>query len=96
MFSHAIDVVEGQEGVGGGSAVVCGIVGGRPAAGMNAQLMAVYSLATQVRREVHEIKLSQVADRTWMQRNVGIVNSNMRRMGITAAFRFVQGAGAIA
>ncbi|KAI2499288.1 hypothetical protein MHU86_15208 [Fragilaria crotonensis] len=58
--------------------------------------MAVHSLATQVRREVHEIKLSQVADRTWMQRNFGIVNTNMRRLGITAAVRVVQGAGAIA
>ena len=96
VFIDAIDNVEDDEGGGGGGAVVGGIAGGRPGAGMNAQLMAVHSLATQVRREVHEIKLSQVADRTWMQRNFGIVNTNMRRLGITAAVRVVQGAGAIA
>jgi hypothetical protein len=99
VFIDAIDVVDEEQeggGGGGGGAVIRGVAGGRPAAGMNAQLMAVHSLATQVRREVHEIKLSQVADRTWMQRNFGIVNTNMRRMGITAAFRVVQGAGAIA
>ncbi|KAI2501964.1 hypothetical protein MHU86_12517 [Fragilaria crotonensis] len=96
VFIDAIDNVEDDGGGGGGGAVVGGIAGGRPGAGMNAQLMAVHSLATQVRREVHEIKLSQVADRTWMQRNFGIVNTNMRRLGITAAVRVVQGAGAIA
>ncbi len=96
VFNDAIDVVEEQEVGGGGSAVVRGIVGERPATGMNAQLMAVQSLATQVHCEVNEIKLLQVADRTRMQRNFGIVNTNMRRMGITAAFRVVQGAGATA
>jgi hypothetical protein len=96
VFINAIDIIEDHESGGGGGSIVRGIVGGRPAAGMNAQLMAVHSLATQVRREVHEIKLSQVADRTWMQRNFGIVNTSMRRLGITVAIRVVQGAGTIA
>ncbi len=54
----AIDIIEDLESGGGGGAVVGGIEGGRPAAGMNAQLMAVHSLVTQVRREVHEINTS--------------------------------------
>ena len=62
VFSDAIDVVEEQQGGAGGSAVVRFILGGRPAAGMNAQLMDVHLFATQVCCEVHEIKLSQVAD----------------------------------
>jgi hypothetical protein len=96
VFIDAIDIIEDHESGGGGGPVVGGIAGGRPAAGMNAQLMAVHSSSTQVRREVHEIKLPQVADQTWMQRNFGIVNTNMRRLGITAAIWFVQGAGTIA
>jgi hypothetical protein len=96
VFIDTIDIIEDHESGGGGSPVVGGIAGGRPVVGMNAQLMAVHSLATQVRREVHEIKLSQVADRTWMQRNLSIVNSNMKRLGITAAIWVVQYAGTIA
>jgi hypothetical protein len=40
-----------------------GVVGGQ--AGVNAQLMGLHSLVTQVRREVHEIKLTQACDRAW-------------------------------
>ena len=87
-----IDVIQvGEEAGGGGEGVAGGAGGGgRPTGGMNgmnAQMMAMHSLSTQIRREVHEIKLSQAADRTWMQRNFGIVNTNMRRIGASAAMR---------
>ncbi len=88
-----IDCIEEQEQGQGGGAVVGGMVaGGRPpTGGMNAQLMAVHSLATQLRREVHEIKLAQAADRAAMQRCFGIVNMGLRRIGMAPAFRVVQG-----
>jgi hypothetical protein len=96
VFIDCIEA-EDQEGqqVGGGGAVVGGVLGpgGRPAGGMNAQLMAVHSLATQLRREIHEIKLAQVADRAAMQRCFGIVNTGLRRIGMAPAFRIVQGGG---
>ena len=62
---------------------------------MSAQLMAVHSLATQLRREIHEIKLAQVADRAAMQRCFGIVNTGLRRIGMAPAFRVVQGVGGV-
>jgi hypothetical protein len=55
-------------------------VGGQ--AGVNAKLMALHCLVTQVCREVHEIK---ACDRTWMQRTLGVVNTNMRRLAVTAS-----------
>jgi hypothetical protein len=58
-------------------------VGGQ--AGVNAQLMALHSLVTQVRREVHEIKLTQASDRAWIQRTMGVVNTNMRRLEVSAS-----------
>jgi hypothetical protein len=88
-----IDCIEEQQGQGGG-AVVGGMVAGGtpPTGGMNAQLMAVHSLATQLRRKVHEIMLEQVADRAAMQRCFGIVNTgSLRRIGMATAFRVVQG-----
>jgi hypothetical protein len=60
---------------------------------MNAQLMAVHSLATQLSRKIHEIKLAQVAERAAMQRCFGIVNTGLRRIGMAPAFRIVQGGG---
>jgi hypothetical protein len=60
-----------------------GVVGGQ--AGVNAQLMALHSLVTQVRREVHEIKLTQASDRAWIQRTMGVVNTNMRRLEVSAS-----------
>jgi hypothetical protein len=50
----------GEETRGGGEGVVGG--GGRPAGGMNTQMMAMHSLSTQMCCEVHEIKLSQTVD----------------------------------
>ena len=79
-----VGAVGGRGGVGGGGGVARA-AGARPPAGMHAQLMALHSLATQVRREVHEMKLAQAGDRTWMQRTFGIVNTNMRRLEVTAA-----------
>jgi hypothetical protein len=88
---------EDQEGhqVRGGGAIVGGVLGpgGRPTGGMNAQLMAVHSLATQFCCEIHEIKLAQVADRAAMQRCFGIVNTSLRRIGMAPAFQIAQGGG---
>ena len=91
---------QGEQKIRGGSAIVGGVfgAGGNPAGGgMNAQLMAVHSLATQRRREIHEIKLAQVADRVAMQRCFGIVKIGPRRIGMAPAFRVVQegGVGAV-
>ena len=79
-----IDVIQvGEETGDGGEGVAGGARGGgRPTGGMNAQMMAMHLLSTQICRYVHEIKLSQAADQTWMQRNYGIVkNTNMRTAG---------------
>ena len=94
IFEEEQEQVGAAGGVGGGAVVAGG--GGvvvaraeaeaRGPAGMNAQMiMALHSLSTQIRREVHEMKLAQVGDWTWMQRAFGIVNTNMRRLEVTAA-----------
>jgi hypothetical protein len=44
--------------------------GGRPAALIHAQLLATHSLAIQIWRELHEIKLVQVSNRASIQRNL--------------------------
>ena len=73
-FGATNDIVAG----GGG--------GGRPATGgVHAQLTAMHSLATQICRELHDVKLAQVADRAGMQKNFAILNSNVRRFAIAPA-----------
>jgi hypothetical protein len=79
------DAITTVAGVGGG---------GRPAAGgIHAQLLAIHSLTTQIRRELHDIKVVQAADRATMQRNFAIVNSNVRRLALAPA-RVIPRAGA--
>jgi hypothetical protein len=87
-----IDCIEEQHGQGGGAVVGGMVASGRtPTGGMDAQLMAVHSLTTLLRRKVHEIKLAQAADHAAMQRCFGIVNTGLRRIGMAPAFRVVQG-----
>ena len=87
-----IDTVDGF--VDASDPTVAGVGGGgRPATGIHAQLLALHSLATQIRRELHEIKLVQVADRALMQRHFTIVNSNVRRLAMAPA-RVITRAGA--
>ena len=68
IFEEEQEQVGAAGGVGGGAVVAGG--GGvvvaraeaeaRGPAGMNAQMMALHSLSTQICREVHEMKLAQV------------------------------------
>ena len=71
LFIDAIfeeEQVGAAGGVGGGAVVAGGGgvgvarvgAGARGPAGMNAQMMALHSLSTQICREVHEMKLAQV------------------------------------
>jgi hypothetical protein len=83
-----IDVIEQLGGVD--DAVAGGGGGGRPATGsVQAQLTAMHSLSTQIRREIHDVKLAQVVDRANAQKNYAVLNSNIRRIGIAPA-RVVQ------
>jgi hypothetical protein len=59
--------------------------GDQQRAGIHAQSLAIHSLATQIWRELHEIKMVQVSDTASMQRNYTIVNSNVRRLAMAPA-----------
>jgi len=90
-----IDVIEEFGGIN--DAVAGGGGGGRPATGgVHAQLTAMHSLATQIRRELHDVKLAQVADRAGIQKNFAILNTNVRRFAIAPARVVVMQRGRVA
>jgi hypothetical protein len=83
-----IDVIEQFGGVN--DAVAGGGGGGRPATGgVQVQLTAMHSLATQIRRDIHDVKLAQVTDRActkaYLKKNFAVLNSNVRRIAIAPA-----------
>ena len=66
-------------GIGGGLATTT--------AGLTAQLLAVQSLASQIRRELQELRANQMADRVATQKCFATVNSNIRRIALQPGVR---------
>ena len=88
-----IDTIEEFVDNGAGAATVAGGGGGgRPATGIHAQLLAIHAISTQIRRELHEIRLFQASDRATTQRQFSIVNNNVRRLAM-APVRVIPRAG---
>ena len=68
----------GGRGVGGMAATTGGLV---------AQLLAVQSLAGQIRRELQELRANQMADRVTVQKCFTTVNANIRRIALQPGVR---------
>ena len=71
------------EGIGDGGAGGRGVGGmASTTAGLAAQLLAVQSLASQIRRELQEMRANQMADRVATQKSFIMVNANIRRIAL--------------
>jgi hypothetical protein len=55
--------------------------------GIQAQLLAIQSLTSQIRRELQEMRTNQMADRVFAAKNFLIVNSNIRRIALQPGLR---------
>ena len=68
-----------------------GMSGGRAATGstggIQAQLLAIQSLMSQMQRELQEMRTNQMADRVIAGKNFLIVNSNIRRIALQPGLR---------
>jgi hypothetical protein len=69
------DVGEEQATVGGSTG------------GIQSQLLAIQSLASQMRRELQELRTNQMADRVFTTKNFSIVNANIRRIALQPGVR---------
>jgi hypothetical protein len=75
-------------GIGGSGAGGRGVGGmATTASGLTAQLMAVQSLASQIRRELQELRANQMADRVAAQKYFAMVNANIRRIALQPGLR---------
>jgi hypothetical protein len=89
-----IDVVPSLDEAGGdeeGAAIFRG-AGGHAAmatttGGLTAQLLAVQSLAIQIRRELQELRANQMADRVASQKSFTVVNGSIRRIALQPGVR---------
>jgi Transcriptional activator of glycolytic enzymes len=79
----------GVVGIGNGGAGGRGIGGGMAstAGGLAAQLLAVQSLASQIRRELQELRSNQMADRVETRKGFTMVNTNIRRIALQPGLR---------
>ena len=84
-----------MEGMGGGViGIENGGAGGRgivgmasTAGGLAAQFLAVQSLASQIRRELQELRSNQMVDRTETRKCFTMVNTNIRRIALQPGLR---------
>jgi Transcriptional activator of glycolytic enzymes len=76
------------EGIGDGGAGGRGVGGmASTTAGLTAQLLAVQSLASQIRRELQEMRANQMADRVATHKSFIVVNANIRRIALQPGMR---------
>ncbi len=59
--------------------------------GISAQLLAVQSLASQIRRELHKLRMHQMADRVSTQKGFSMVNPNIRKIAMQPGVMGVMG-----
>ena len=67
---------------GGGPIVVGGATGG-----IQAQLLALQSQSSQIRRELQELRANQMADRAFSTKSYAIINANIRRIALQPGVR---------
>jgi hypothetical protein len=83
-----IDVVPlFEEGAAAGERQGAGIVAGGGAGRIQAQLLSLHSLASQIRRELQELRTNQMADRAIMTKSFTVVNANLRRINLQPGVR---------
>jgi hypothetical protein len=79
-----IDVVPSFEEIRGEGDGIIGAIRGRhgimacTVGGISAQLLALQSIASQLRRELHKLRMHQTADRVSTQKSFTMVNANIR------------------
>jgi hypothetical protein len=61
------------------------------ASGLSAQMLALQSMTCQIRREIQEMRMNQLADRVSNQKGFQLVNANIRRISIQPAIRTLRG-----
>jgi hypothetical protein len=102
-----IDVIQALDGDGnevpmadafGGATGIAATAGGggvtgmaTRGAGLSAQLLALQSMTCQIRRELQEMRMNQLADRVTNQKGLQLVNANIRRIAIQPAVRTLRG-----
>jgi Transcriptional activator of glycolytic enzymes len=59
--------------------------------GLQAQLLALQSISTQIRREIQELRTNQMADRVSISKNFTLVNANIRRIAVQPGVRSFRG-----
>jgi hypothetical protein len=64
-----------------------GILGGDGAAGVSAQLLSLQAAASQIRRELQELRTNQMADRVLFTKHFTVVNGNLRRINLQPGVR---------
>jgi hypothetical protein len=86
-----IDVVpvfdEQQAAVGTVEHGGAGILGGGGAAGVSAQLLSLQAAASQIRRELQELRTNQMADRVLFTKHFTVVNGNLQRINLQPGVR---------
>ncbi len=82
------------DGIGGVVGIANGGTGGggvedmaSTAGGFAAQLLAVQSLASQICREIQELRSKQIADRVKTRKGFSMVNTNIRRIALQPGLR---------
>jgi hypothetical protein len=86
-----IDVVpvfdQQQAAVGAVEQGGAGILGGGGGAGVSAQLLSLQAAASQIRRELQELRTNQMADRVLFTKLFTVVNGNLRRINLQPGVR---------
>ena len=59
--------------------------------GLQAQLLALQSILTQIRCEIQELRTNQMADRVSISKNFTLVNANIRRIAVQPGVRSFRG-----
>jgi hypothetical protein len=64
-----------------------GILGGGGAAGVSAQLLSLQAAASQIRRELQELRTNQMADRVLFTKHFTVVNGNLQIINLQLGVR---------
>ena len=59
--------------------------------GQQAQSLSLQSIASQIQRELHELRTNQMVDRVAMQKNFILVNINLRRIAVQPGVQSLRG-----
>ena len=82
MYIDVIPSFNEADAGAGGPIVVGGATGG-----IQAQLLAIQSQSSQIRRELQELRANQMADRAFSTKSYAIINANIRRIALQPGVR---------